>query len=54
MGDLAILLNTFHFGLVNTLLLLVLALIVKRKVCEHDAMYKWYIGKRAIEEKEKG
>lgn len=51
MGDIGHLLNTFNLGPTNTVLLVCLFWIIKKKLCQHEAMYEWYVGQRAIERK---
>jgi hypothetical protein len=51
-GDFATWVNGLHFGAVNTLLLIVVVMIIRSKVVEHNEVYLWYLVKRA-QEKEK-
>lgn len=45
--------ESLHLGYALTGLLVLVALIVKKKMCEHDRMYLWYIGKLALDEAER-
>lgn len=52
MGDFTVFLESLHLGLANTVLLIVLLAIAKKKLCQHEAMYEWYLIQRAIQERE--
>lgn len=52
MGDLAAVLTSFNLGPANTILLAILFVVIKKKLCQHEVMYEWYLGQRAIEREE--
>lgn len=51
MGDFAVFLNTLNLGPANTILLVVILLMAKKKLQQHDRMFEWYLGQR-VKEKE--
>lgn len=53
MGDIAIWLTHLNLGPANTILLVAIVWLAKKKICQHEEMYLWYVGQRAIEKKGK-
>lgn len=49
MNDLGVLIERVGFSPINTVLLLLIWLSIRKKIKEHDIMYEWYVGKIAIE-----
>lgn len=52
MGDLTSLLTHFNLGPTNTILLAILFFVIKKKLCQHEVMYEWYLGQRALDKEE--
>ena len=52
MGDITAFFTSLNLGPANTAILAIIFFIIKKKMCQHEVMYEWYLGQRAIQEKE--
>lgn len=50
MGDFTTFLNSLHFDALNTFLIIIVIMVIKAKLAEHNEMYLWYVQQKAIED----
>jgi hypothetical protein len=53
MDALELWLSGLHLSPLLTALLILIVIVMKTKLCQHEEMYKWYLGRLAIEQQER-